>query len=331
MTSNNRYRNKEQHEIPNKKNEKYQENKFVKKKDCLENKYVYCQQEDFLTNRLMIHERESSDLENGSIKINCIIKQSEKDETECWIELSSLVKSRKSIGFPLLRGFRSFSYGKMLYFEQFKNMHIEKLKPSSPLIHESVLFQIAVILYSMYKREIYVDNFEFDVITIPKTTFLISVNQLIFEICTEKLVILSLSTRPYRVKLPQSCYLDFLHCFETVSRKGYETSNYFFEWLIKNHLCLLAKDGADLFRIKRKYTSGNHVNRFVEPGTIVLVLREDAYIAGITLTHVSISDNVRILFSSDGGYILEIDDFNIQDIYPAGEYFIRSQLTAIVI
>lgn len=114
-------------------------------------------------------------------------------------------------------------------------------------------------------------------------------------------------------------------------RKSYETSNYFFEWLIKNHISLLSKDGTDLFKIRKRTVTTNHINRFVEPGTIVLVYRDDMYISGITLTDISISDNVRVLFSLDGGYILEIDDFNIQDVFLANEYFIRSQLTSIII
>ncbi|QEJ79210.1 early transcription protein [Goatpox virus] len=315
----------------NKQHKHYENDKKNKnfKKDS-DTKYN-CYQDDFISNRLMLHEKESLDLECNLVKINCILKQACKEETECWIELSSLVRSKKSIGFPLLRGYKSFSSGKILYFEQFKNTKVEKLLVTSSLLQESILFQIAVILYSMHKREIYVDNFEFDIVDITKTTFFISVNQIVFEICTDKLVILSLCTRPYKVNLPQSCYLNFLHCLETTMRKSYETSNYFFEWLIKNHISLLSKDGTDLFKIRKRTITTNHINRFVEPGTIVLVYRDDMYISGITLTDISISDNVRVLFSLDGGYILEIDDFNIQDVFLANEYFIRSQLTSIII
>ncbi|QQG31549.1 hypothetical protein [Swinepox virus] len=319
MNGPNRYRNKHY--------EKHDKNDTRDKKDFNE-RYI-CNNDDFLTNRLHLHERETSELECNNIHVNCILKQSTKDETECWIELSSLVRYKKSVGFPLLRGHKTFSYGKLLYFEQFK-YKIDKLNPSSTL-SDNILFQVAIILYSMYKREIFVDNFEFDIINIPKSVFYINVNQLIFELCTDKLIILSLCTRPYRAKLPQSCYLNVLHCFDSVSKKSYEMSNYFFEWLIKNHLSLLSKDGVDMFKIRKKTITGNYINRFIEPGTIVLVYRDDVYVAGITLTHVSISDNVRVLFSSDGGHILEIDDFYIQDVFLYNEFFIRSQLTAIVI
>ncbi|QHR82601.1 virion protein [Brazilian porcupinepox virus 1] len=299
------------------------------KKDFSENRYI-CQVDDFLNNRINLHEKESIDLECNSVYVNCILKQACLEETQCWIELSSLVRYKKSIGFSLLRGYKNVSGGKMLFFEQFKNTNVEKLVPSNPL-HESILFQVAVILYSMYKREIFVDNFEFDLVSIPKTVFHISVNQLVFDVCTDKLVILSLSTRPYKVKLPQSCYLNFLHCFDTVSRKSYEMSNYFFEWLIKNHIDMISKDGTDIFKIKKRNISTNNINRFIEPGTIVMIYRDDMFLSGITLTDVSISDNIRILFSSDGGYIFEIDDFNIQDVYTFGEYIIRSYVSSIII
>ncbi|CAC21300.1 62L protein [Yaba-like disease virus] len=306
----------------------YDKNKKVFKKKEDINTY---QCDDFISCRLQMHEKESCDLEGLSINVSCMLKQASEEETECWIELSSLVKSRKSLGFPLLRGVKKFTYGRLLYFEQFKNMKVEKLVPKSCYISDAVLFQVAVILYSMHKKEIYVDNFEFNVVSIPKTMFYVSVNQLTFELCTDKLVILSLCTRPYKVSLQQSCYLNFLHCFETISRKSYEMSNYFFEWLIKNHVNMLSKEGIDIFRLKRKSINSNHVNRFIEPGTIVLINRGDVFMSGITLTNVSVSDNVRVLFSSDGGYILEIEDFNIQEMFLPGDYIIRSQLNTIAI
>ncbi|AAR07418.1 62L [Yaba monkey tumor virus] len=315
MNSNNRHR---KHYDKNK--------KIFKKKD----ETNICQYDDFISCRLQIHEKESCDLEGLYINVSCMLKQASEEETECWVELSSLVKSKKSLGFPLLRGVKKFTYGRLLYFEQFKNMKVDRLVPKSCNISDGILFQVAVILYSMHKREIYVDDFEFDVISIPRTTFYVSVNQLTFELCTDTLVILSLCTRPYKVILPQSCYLNFLHCFETISRRGYDTSNYFFEWLIKNHLNMLSKD-VEIFKLKKKSINSNHVNRFIEPGTVVMINRGDIFMSGITLTNVSVSDNVRVLFSSDGGYILEIEDFNIQEIFLPGDYIIRSQLNTIAI
>ncbi|APG58279.1 protein L3 [BeAn 58058 virus] len=317
----NRYANKH---YDNKKDDK------GAKKESNENKYVFCHVDDFITNRLNIHERETLDLECNAIRVNCIVKQGCTEETQCWIELSSLVKSKKSIGFPLVRGVKTISGGKILYFEQFKNTTVEKLSPQYPL-PESILFQVLVIMYSMYKNEIYVDNFEFDIVNIPKTTFHISVNQIFFDVCTDKLVLLSLSTRPYKVKLPQSCYLSFLQCFETASRKSYYMSNYFFEWLIKNHMDLLARDGTDLFKIRKRSVVTHNINRFTEPGTVVIVARDDMYVSGITLTNVSISDNVRVIFSTDGGNILEIDDFNIYDVFISSEYILRTPTSSIII
>ncbi|ASK51267.1 Internal virion protein [Eptesipox virus] len=286
---------------------------------------------DFIKNRLCIHEREVINLEGYCVKVNCLLKQVCEDELSCWTELSSLVKCKKSIGFPMLRGTKCFSYSKMLYFEQFKNTKVERLSPHVPCLPENILFQVAIILYTMHKKNIYVDEFCFDLVTIPKTTFIFSVNQLMFQICTTTLVVLSISTRPYRVELPQSCYLNYLHSFNTISRKSYDTSNYFFEWLLKNHLDFLTKQSIDIFKVKKKYISGNHINKSTEPGTLVLIPKEDVYFMGITLTYVSINDNVRIIYSLDGGNILEIDDFNILDVFYSGELIVRSQTCAILI
>ncbi|AAF14945.1 m057L [Myxoma virus] len=320
MKANNRYQDKH-----------YEKNATDKPRKEHNEPVKTCGYDDFITQRLNLHERESRDLECNAAVVNCMLKQAGKEETECWIELSSLVRYRKALGFPLLRGYKQFSYGKMLYFEQFKHATVEKLTPQTLNVTEAILFQIVVILYSMYKKEIYADEFVFELVTIPRSTFHISINQLVFDVCTDKLVVLSLCTRPYKAKLPQSCYLNYIHWFNTTAKKSYETSNYFFEWLIKNHLRYLHKDGVDLFKIRKRTVSGPRINRFVDPGTIVLVARDDMFVAGITLTNVSISDNVRILFSLDGGSILEIDDFSIYDVYSHGEFFIRSQLTSILI
>ncbi|QDJ95026.1 internal virion protein [Hypsugopox virus] len=313
-------------------NKQYNNNKQEKK----DNNYDKCDKKDeyitdFIKNRLCIHEKEVINLEGYCVKVNCLIKQVCDDELSCWTELSSLVKCKKAIGFPMLRGSKCFSYGKMLYFEQFKNAKIERLSPNVPCLADNILFQVAIILYTMHKQNIFVDDFCFDLVTIPRTTFIFSVNQLLFQICTTTLVVLSINTRPYKVELPQSCYLNYLHAFNTISRKSYDISNYFFEWLLKNHLELLTKQSIDIFKIKKKYISGNHINRSTEPGTLVLVPREDVYFIGITLTYVSINDNVRIIYSTDGGNVLEIDDFNILDIFYSGELIIRSHACAILI
>lgn len=68
----------------------------------------------------------------------------------------------------------------------------------------------------------------------------------------------------------------------------------------------------------------------LEPGTLVYVPKEDYYFIGISLTDVSISDNVRVLFSTDG-IVLEIEDFNIKHLFMAGEMFVRSQSSTIIV
>nr|WGO62690.1 hypothetical protein [Wadden Sea poxvirus] len=301
-----------------------------KNKNKDDKKEIDCKKYDdnFINKRLNIHEKEVINLENNYI--NCISKQVNDEEFSCWIELSSLVRYKKATGFPLLRGYKSFKFGKMLYFEQFKNNNINKLDNNNH-INDNILFQIVTILYSMYKSNIYADNFNFYVVEIPNTTFILSINQLSFNFCTSTLVLLSLCTRLYRTELPQSCYLGFLHGLNTVLHKNYRTSNYFFEWFIYNHFDMLSKQSIDIFKIKKKYVPNNHIHRLIEPGTLVYIPKEDFYILGITLTDVSISDNVRVMFSIDGGNILEIDDFNIYDVFIAGEIFVRNQLSSIVI
>ncbi|QHG62622.1 internal virion protein [Cetacean poxvirus 1] len=327
-----------------KKNHKYSQynNKQDVKKDDNNNNYLTVKQEngkqpvleqydrrDFLNTRICDQERESICLEGYSIPVNCFLKQASDDELSCWAELSSMVNTRRSLGFYLLRGSKNTSAGRILYFEQFKS-NVKKLTPGA-CISEYILFQMTIILYMLYKRGIFADNINFDLLVIPRTTFLFSVNQLIFQFSTDVLVLLSLSVRPYRVELSQSCYLDYLKNFFTLSHKCYESSNYFIEWLLHNHFGLLTKQSIDIFKIKKKYIPSVQLTHHTEPGTLVYVLRDDSYIIGITLTNVSISNNIRVLYSMDGGNVLEIDDFYLNDIFIAGEVFIRSQTSSIII
>ncbi len=278
---------------------------------------------DFLYARICAHDRESNLIDGFSVQINCIARQSGDEEAACWTELSSLVKTRRAVGFPLLRGSNPYYSGRMLYFEQFKNTRVRRMTCDS--CHEYNLFQAIVILYSMYKRGIFSENIEFDLVSIPRTTFIFSVNQLIFQFSTDTLVVLSLSSRLYRTELPQSCYLNYIRYYNSMSRKTFEASEYFFEWMIRNHLNILSKQPIDVFKLKKKYVPGSHVSRSVEPGTLVYVPSDDNYIAGITLTEVSVSDNVRVIYSIDGS-IMEIGDFNIYDVFPVGDHLLlRSQ------
>ncbi|AKJ93719.1 internal virion protein [Raccoonpox virus] len=285
---------------------------------------------DFINIRLCAYEKEYCN--DGYLSpAYYILKQVDDEEMSCWSELSSLVRSKKAVGFPLLKATKRISHGSMLYFEQFKNSKIIKLTPQVKCLNDTVIFQTVVILYSMYKRGIYSNEFCFDLVSIPRTTIVFSVNQLIFNICTDVLVVLSIcGNRLYRTNLPQSCYLDFIHVHETIANRGYEHTNYFFEWLIKNHLSLLTKQTLDILKVKKKYASGGTVNRLLEPGTLVYVPKEDFYFVGISLTDVSISDNVRVLFSTDGS-VLEIEDFNIKNLFMAGEMFVRTQANTIII
>ncbi|AST09483.1 Internal Virion Protein [NY_014 poxvirus] len=285
---------------------------------------------DFINIRLCAYEREYCN--DGYLSpAYYILKQAEDEEMSCWAELSSLVRSKKAVGFPLLKGTKRISFGSMLYFEQFKNNKVVKLTPRIKCLNDTIIFQVVVILYSMYKRGIYSNEFSFDLVSIPRTNISFSVNQLLFNICTDMLVVLSVcGNRLYRTNLPQSCYLDFIHGNEITANRGYEISNYFFEWLIKNHLSLLTKQNLDILKVKKKYASGSPVNRSLEPGTLIYVPKDDMYFVGISLTDVSINDNVRVLFSIDGT-VLEIEDFNINSLLIAGELFTRSQASSIVI
>ncbi|AEN03659.1 virion protein [Yokapox virus] len=285
---------------------------------------------DFINIRLCAYEKEYCN--NGYLSsAYYILKQADDEEMSCWAELSSLVRSKKAVGFPLLKGTKRISIGSMLYFEQFKNNKVVKLNPYIKCLNDNIIFQVVVILYSMYKRGIYSDEFTFDLVSIPKTNIVFCVNQLMFNICTDILVVLSVcGNRLYRTNLPQSCYLDYIHHNEITANRGYEMSNYFFEWLIKNHLSLLTKQNLDIFKVKKKYVSGSTANRALDPGTLIYIPKDDLYIVGISLTDVSINDNVRVLFSMDG-VVLEIEDFNISNIFIAGELFTRSQSANIII
>lgn len=123
---------------------------------------------DFINIRLCAYEKEYCN--DGYLSpAYYMLKQVDDEEMSCWSELSSLVRSRKAVGFPLLKAAKRISHGSMLYFEQFKNSKVVRLTPQVKCLNDTVIFQTVVILYSMYKRGIYSNEFCFNLVSIPRT------------------------------------------------------------------------------------------------------------------------------------------------------------------
>ncbi|AWU47107.1 Internal virion protein [Sea otter poxvirus] len=253
-----------------------------------------------------------------------------EEEANCWIELSSAVLNRLAINFPLIMGSSEHSNGRSIYIEMWPTSRVTTLDPKDYNISVVLLFQLVVALYSMYKRNIYADGLAFDILTVPKTTIQFLINQMIFSITTDVVIILSRTARLYRADLPQSCYLNYVRGFAALCRWPHTVSNYFFEWLIRNHFDYFSKQQIDIFKIKKRYAPSFHINHLTEPGTLVYVSRDDMFIVGVTLTDVSVNENVRVIFSHDG-LCFSVDDFNIKDVYLTDNLFNRSQLSTIVI
>ncbi|AUL80514.1 hypothetical protein [Vaccinia virus] len=76
-----------------------------------------------------------------------MLKQVDDEEMSCWSELSSVVRSIKAVGFPLIKAAKRISRGSMLYFEQFKNSKVVRLTPQAKCLNDTVIFQTEVILY----------------------------------------------------------------------------------------------------------------------------------------------------------------------------------------
>ncbi|QGN68065.1 internal virion protein [Equine molluscum contagiosum-like virus] len=286
----------------------------------------------FLESRLCCYEKERSMFYGCIGKYYSLTKHVDEDEANCWVELSALVCAGRALGFPLVYGVRSHARcGRTLYFELFRDMRVRRFTSDARCVPLSTLFQIAAALYTLYRRGIFADCFVFDLVTIPRTTLSVAVNQVVFTLSTDTLVVLSLTTRLYRAQLPQSCYLAYFANKPELARKNLVPSEYFFEWLIRNHFDMLARPFLDVFKLKKKYVTTPHVHRLTEPGTLVYVTREDAQLLGVTLTEVSINDNVRVLFSPDGGNVFEVDDFALADVFASGELLTRAQTVPITL
>lgn len=137
-----------------------------------------CREEngDFINIRLCAYEKEYCN--DGYLSpAYYMLKQVDDEEMSCWSELSSLVRSRKAVGFPLLKAAKRISHGSMLYFEQFKNSKVVRLTPQVKCLNDTVIFQTVVILYSMYKRGIYLTNFVLIWFLFPeRTLFFLLIN-----------------------------------------------------------------------------------------------------------------------------------------------------------
>ncbi|WZD65656.1 hypothetical protein [Bovine papular stomatitis virus] len=250
-----------------------------------------------------------------------------EEEAGCWIELSAMVRCRKAVGFPVCRRAPQIADtgAVAVCFESFGSLSTTQMRASERpcSISDAVVFQIVAIMYHLFQRGIFLDDVCVDVVTVPACTLTFSVSQLVFQVNTSSLVVLSPRSRLYRASLPQSCYMDIVRLLmPPASRFACDSCSYFFEWIIRNHLDLLSKHFVDMFRTHRRTVSGVPLNRRAEPGALVWVTTSDAVVLGVTLTEVSISDNVRVIWSSDGA-VFEVDDFPVHDVFPAQELVSR--------
>ncbi|ARF02735.1 SWPV1-151 [Shearwaterpox virus] len=252
------------------------------------------------------------------------------DEANCWVTLSSLVKAGKALGFPLIYGVRDHQYGRTIYFEYFKDMKRTNLDLQNLCISKDIILQMVAILYSLFKNNIFADDFKFDVVSIPRSTISMSINQLVLMFSTESLVLLSTNTHLYKAELIQSCYLDYIAAHQDMMlRRNLQPVNYFFEWFIRNHYENISRQYLDIFKIKKNYINTPKIHRLTEPGSLVYVMYNDTLIAGITLSEVSINSIVRVIYSLDGGNVFEIDDFRTDDVFTTTELITRASLTNI--
>ncbi|QRY18948.1 ORF-78 [Teiidae poxvirus 1] len=276
------------------------------------------------------HEKRRYDLSCYTGNYYNLRKQVCIDEANCWIILSALVKAGKALGFPLVYGIRDHTFGRTIYFEYFKDMKRTNLDFNQICLSRDIILQVVVILYSMYKNNIFTDDFKFDLVKIPKSTISMSVNHLALIFTTDSLVVLSINTHLYKAELPQSCYLDYIASHqELMTRRNFYQTNYFFEWFIRNHLEYVSRQYLEIFKIKKNYINSSHVHRLTEPGTLVYIAVNDNLILGITLSEVSLNNIVRVIYSLDGGSIFEIDDFQVNDVFTASEFISRALLTNI--
>ncbi|AYP74169.1 hypothetical protein [Fowlpox virus] len=252
------------------------------------------------------------------------------DEANCWVTLSSLVKAGKALGFPLIYGVRDHQYGRTMYFEYFKDMKRTNLDLQNLCLSKDIILQMVIILYSLFKNNIFADDFKFDIVSIPRSTISMSINHLVLIFSTESLVLLSTNTHLYKAELTQSCYLDYIAAHrDMMLRRNLQPVNYFFEWFIRNHYENISRQYFDIFKVKKNYINTPRIHRLTEPGSLVYVMYNDNLIIGITLSEVSINNIVRVIYSIDGGNIFEIDDFHTDDVFVANELISKSSLTNI--
>uniref|UniRef100_A0AAU7E2M8 Internal virion protein n=1 Tax=Rousettus bat poxvirus TaxID=3141933 RepID=A0AAU7E2M8_9POXV len=287
---------------------------------------------NYVESRLCSYERDKNAFSLLACTHRASPKYADDEEANCWVELSTLVYAARAAGFPLVYGVRAHSSGaRTVYFEDFRNLRRRRFTDDLTCVSMITLFQIAAVLYTLYRRGIFADSFEFELVTIPRTAISFAVNQVVFSFSTDLLVVLSQNSRLYRAQLPQSCYLAYLTARPWMRQRNIVASDYFFEWFIRNHFDLLSKQYLDLFRTKKKYITTPNVHRMTEPGTLVYVIRDDMQVLGVTLTDVSINDNVRVIYSSDGGTVFEVDDFLYTNVFVAGEMLTRARLASFIL
>lgn len=268
------------------------------------------------------------DIQFFSPYISRVCKQRVLSDTECsvWSILNSLVISRKCINFPMLVC-KPVDNKYTVYFERATADNIFR-----GYSNEEMLFQVAFILYYMYKTKIWCDKFQFDVIHVGDIAICFRTGMVAFKLNIKHLVLLSSENVLFQRDASESEYLSQL--FFIIRTKSNITFNKDIQTFLEFFLFKYQNKILSSILEPLKYRSNNittpPISPFHKNGTFVKFILEDKVFTGVIIDRI-ITDHIKNnLKDCTIAYITDMKNIayhtcNSSEVYFSDNYSIVSQ------
>jgi len=276
------------------------------------------------------------------------------EEANIWIALSSLVKSKQAIGYPIIYSTNKYDVSRpIIYSNERKlimdllciprttklvNLYFEEkqseygLKESYlTLLAPDIIFQKAMILYKLWLEGISAINYYFNYIIIEQTNITFKIGELLFYINPIVVVPVLDCTRTVLTQNPVSelIYLNMLYNeYEHIgcnTSHNYKKADSFIYWFLINYTNNITTTIKNLLKTRRNEITTLPITSIHVPGTIVQVNRQGNVSIGIIIDAPknNLEHKIFIAFLIAEN-IFEIDYVNIEDVFQQSKLLISN-------
>jgi len=275
------------------------------------------------------------------------------EEANIWIALSSLVKSKQAIGYPIIYSTTKYDVSRpIIYSSERKlimdllciprtinlvNLYFEEKQSEYGLeeyhlilLAPDIVFQKAMILYKLWLEGISAINYYFNYIIIDQTNITFKIGEVLFYINPIVVVPVLDCTRTVLTQNPVSelIYLNMLYNeYEHLgcNNHNYKKADSFIYWFLINYTNNITTTIKNLLKIRRNEITTPPITSIHVPGTIVQVNRQGNVSLGIIIDSPKNNlENKLFIAFLIAENIFEIDYINIEDVFQQSKLLINS-------